>query len=376
MRCKDDHRCDVIVTYCWNRVGYTILKSLSRKGLKVVVGDTSNTNICSKSHYVTDNFVYPDPFINEDEFIQTLKEAVAKYQPKILLPTHDEGIVIARHKDEFPGIIIPIESEELLEKLSDKDVCTHIAESIGIPCPKFIDDFEHCEYPIVVKTKIGNSAKGVYFPKSKDEVYPLMEKYGRENLLMEEFIGGSDYSVDVVRQNDFMFATVYKAIMTKTEGGGTTTQRELVDEPELAEYGKKLVKYVGYNGVIGLDFRKDDEHNRIAFIEANARYTGGLATPVKAGFDIPYIHYCLATTGKYDEPIHVKYGTKTKWILGDVITFVTRLVHMSFKKNDFSKLVSFKFDGFDDFEKGDVKAFVGEMTYYFMKLVKNGKLNP
>ena len=42
--------CDVILTYCWNRVGYTILKSLHQKGLKVWAVDTSKKNICSMSN--------------------------------------------------------------------------------------------------------------------------------------------------------------------------------------------------------------------------------------------------------------------------------------------------------------------------------------
>ena len=37
--------CDVIVTYCWNRVGYNILRSLSNKGLKVWAADTSRHEI-------------------------------------------------------------------------------------------------------------------------------------------------------------------------------------------------------------------------------------------------------------------------------------------------------------------------------------------
>ena len=45
--------CDVILTYCWNRVGYTILKSLHQKGLKVWAVDTSKKNICSMSKFCT-----------------------------------------------------------------------------------------------------------------------------------------------------------------------------------------------------------------------------------------------------------------------------------------------------------------------------------
>ena len=30
---RKHNRCDVLVTYCWNRVGYNILRSLSARGL-------------------------------------------------------------------------------------------------------------------------------------------------------------------------------------------------------------------------------------------------------------------------------------------------------------------------------------------------------
>jgi hypothetical protein len=34
------------------------------------------------------------------------------------------------------------------------------------------------------------------------------------------------------------------------------------------------------------------------------------------------------------------------------------------------------FDAFDDYRKDDKKAILGEMSYYFEKLIKSRKLNP
>ena len=31
-----EKKCDIILTYCWNRVGYTIQRTLTEKGLKVM----------------------------------------------------------------------------------------------------------------------------------------------------------------------------------------------------------------------------------------------------------------------------------------------------------------------------------------------------
>lgn len=375
MACK----CDVIVTYCWNRVGYNIVRSLSSRGLKVWTADTSKKNICSMSKFCEGSFTYPDPFKDESAFIDCLSRKIEQLKPRVLLPTHDESVIIMKNRDRFPkDLLIPYESEELLLTLANKISATKLAATVGVPIPRVYDSSEDViSFPVVFKTAIGNSAKGVHFPETKEELTKLEAKYLGENVLLEEWIGGSDYSVDCVRWKGFYKAAVYHALVTKTDGGGTTTQREIVHMPDLEKYAQMLLDYVDYHGVCGLDFRYDSESGRCAFIEVNARFTGGIATPIAAGFDIPWIIYKLATDGKYEDTISIKIGTKTKWILGDIITFVGRLLSCKFVMSEMKQVFSFNgFDAFDDFRKDDKKAFIGEMLYYFEKLIKNKKLNP
>lgn len=370
-------KADVIVTYCWNRVGYNIIKSLHKKGLKVVVGDTSKWNICSLSRFCDDSFVYADPFTNEKQFLSDLTEAIKKYRPKVVIPTHDESLIIARNKEKLPkDVIIATEDYDKLNMLSNKYEATKLALSLGIPCPSFVEDYKKHSFPIVIKTKFGNSAKGVFIPKTPVEAERVFRDLAKEDYFIEEYFKGNDYSVDCLRYNDFFYATCYKALVTKTDGGGTTTQRVIVNNKELIAYTKLLVDQTNYQGVCGIDYKVNEETGAIAFIEVNTRYTGGLATPIAAGFDIPYIHYCLVTDGKYEQPISVKTGTKTKWILGDIIALVTKLSQRTLKKNELKQILKWRFDGYDDFSNDDKKAILGEMAYYFNKLVKNRKLNP
>ncbi len=372
-------RCDVLVTYCWNRVGYTILRSLASHGLKVWAADTSKVNICSLSRFCAGSFTYPDPFKEEERFIETLKAKVAELRPRVLMPTHDESVVIMRHRDEFPGdLVIPYESADKLLALANKAVSTEMARRAGVAVPEVYGSADDVKrYPVVLKTVMGNSAKGVFFPKTKDELLRLMDAHKGEETLLEEWIGGTDYSVDCVRWDGFCKTSVYHALVTKTDGGGTTTQREMVDMPRLEAEAMKLLEAVDFHGVCGLDFRYDPETGRVAYIETNARFTGGLATPVAAGFDMPWVLYCLATAGRYDNPVDVRIGTRTKWILGDAITLVGRLMSLRWNAKEMRRVFSMRgFDGFDDFRRDDIKAFLGEAYYYFEKLVKNRKLNP
>lgn len=372
-------RCDVIVTYCWNRVGYNILRSLASKGLNVWVADTSTYNICSLSNYCSGKFVYPDPFTKEDEFIECLVGKIEELKPRVLIPTHDESLVIMRNCHRFPkDLIIPYDNVEKLLMLSNKALATQIAKNVGVPIPKVYNSPDDVKYfPCVFKTVIGNSAKGVYFPKNRNELETLLERHKNTDTLIEEIIGGSDYSVDCIRWNGFWKSSVYHALVTKTDGGGTTTQREIVEFPELIGYAKRILDKVDYQGVCGIDFRYDPITKKIAFIEVNARFTGGIATPIAAGFDIPIVLYSLATEGQYNKMIDLRTGTKTKWILGDFITLVGRAISFNFNKKEWMQIMKFRgFDNFDDFYSDDYKAFFGEMSYYLIKLIKNGKLNP
>lgn len=371
--------CDVIITYCWNRVGYNIMRSLASHGLKVWAADISKKNICSVSKYCAGSFIYPDPFKGEQQFIECLLKKIEELKPKMLLPTHDESVVIMRNKHLFPkDLLIPYADSNLLETLANKAESTKIATTIGIPTPSTYSSVEEVTtYPVVFKTVFGNSAKGVFFPANKQELDKLTQKYATEEYLIEEWIGGTDYSVDCIRWDGFWKSSVYHALVTKTDGGGTTTQREIVDVPKLEKHAKKLLDHFNYQGVCGLDFRYDPETGRIAYIETNARFTGGLATPIAAGFDIPWILYKLATEGEYNEPVNIKIGTKTKWILGDIITLVGRIISLKWSAKEMKQVFSFSgFDSFDDFFKDDKKAILGEMSYYFEKLIKNRKLNP
>ncbi len=368
----------VLVTYCWNRVGYNIVRSLTAHNIDVYVADTSDINICSMSKFVKGNFIYPDPFYEEDAFIKRILEIIDQLRPDILLPTHDEALAIAKHKDKFPSwLIIPIANYQLLHDLSNKYISTLLAESVGVPTPHLFKNIEEIKsYPVVFKGAVSNSAKDVYFPENVEELNELIQQYKGQKTLIEEKCSGDDYSVDCIRGNNYFQASVYRALVTKTIGGGTTTQRVIVDHPDLIDYAKRILDKVDYQGVCGMDFKVDDKTGQVGFIEINARYTGGLATPIAAGFDIPYIHYCLSTGKDFNRDFKVRIGTRTKWLLGDVITFVGRILSLDLSLKEFLQLLDFNFDAFDDFRKDDKRAILGELSYYFEKLVKNRKLNP
>ena len=58
---------------------------------------------------------------------------------RVLIPSHDETELLARHRKTLPpDIILPVASHELLAKANDKAFVQRHAESLGIPTPRLI----------------------------------------------------------------------------------------------------------------------------------------------------------------------------------------------------------------------------------------------
>lgn len=136
------------------------------------------------SKYCAGSFVYPDPFKEEKAFIQVLKDKIKELRPKVLMPTHDESVVIMRHRDELPEeLIIPYENSDKLLLLANKAKSTELARKAGVAVPKIyqsVDDVTN--YPVVFKTVIGNSAKGVFFPRIKKNFLDLWKSISMKKL--------------------------------------------------------------------------------------------------------------------------------------------------------------------------------------------------
>lgn len=384
--------CDVLVTYSWNRVGYCILRDLTDHGLKVVVADTSKYNICSMSNRKYKSVTYADPFTDTQRFIQDLCNIINEYQPKVLLPTHEETLIIAKYRDQLPETtIIPIKDFDSLLKAHNKISAAKIAEEAGVPVPKIyypqnIEELETLKtsfhYPMVLKLPKSNAAKGVFYAHSFDELKELFEQYYDDKadkvdkLYLQEYAEGTGYGASFLYDNGrAVTGFVHKRLTEKTHTGGVSTRRISVKNEKLLEYGQRLLDRMEWHGPAMVEFKYDEETDQAWFIEINPRYWGSLPLPVAAGLSIPYWHYCIATNTPF-EVNDYKEGIVSKWILGECITLVERIVKRKLTWAEFKSIVSFKADNYDDLKKDDIKAFFGELLYYFLKLVKSRKLNP
>ena len=148
--------------------------------------------------------------------------------------------VLSAHKNEFPGILIPLDSPEKIKLLDNKSSACALAAELGIPQP-----------------------------------------------LVQEYIEGENVCVDTLRCPDGGFyAAAYRVLEPK--GKGVSTLRAPADEPELSAICGKMLEHIDYHGICGFDFRRSIT-GETYFLEANPRFSGGLETTLASGLDLPWL---------------------------------------------------------------------------------------
>jgi len=385
---KNNLQCDVILTYGWNRVAYSILRNLTKNGLNVVVADESKYNMCSISKYAMSSFQYPSPFVEPELFIEKLLEMIDLYKPKVLMPCHEESFVIAKYLHKFPkDLKIPISPYETLLEAHDKLKASNIAKKIGVPVPQIYDvssinDLESkkdsFKYPIVLKLPNSNASKGVFYAYNFNELKSLyLEEFDENNkLYIQEYITGVGYGASFIYDNgEIISGFVHKRLLEKTHTGGVSTKRISVKNEQLFDYGKALLDDLKWNGPAMVEFKYNEEKKQAWFIEINARYWGSLPLPIAAGLDIPYWHY-LSSIKQISPVKDYQEDIVSQWVLGSFITLAERIVTKKLSWEELKLILDFRADNYDDLKADDLRAFAGELFYYFSKFLKTGSTNP
>ena len=390
----------ILVTYGWCRTAYVVAESLAKAGYAVYGCDDSRWNMLSCSRHVRGSDVVSNPFRSPREFVRDLAAVVGKRRIDILLPVHEDALAVRRFSDLLPNdlMVIAPDLEDLLVGV-DKRAIVRVAEKAGVPVPETFEPATAAETseaavklgdPLILKTRRGNSGKGVMFVKSHADAAALWSGMirrfglpsGREPIV-QEYIEGDLYGSCFLASGGSVKAVFLEKYLRWKEGKfGTSVLREPLDWPLLAEYTRKIAKELRWTGIGHLDFVGRREENRAWLLEMNPRFWGALNMAVQNGYDFPLGLVTMYEKGEPDPTAFLPKAepVKSLWIVGELIA--------GLKENGRSKTASLitsfwriLFPGpgvvYDDFRWGDPLAVAAEAGQYLLRYWKSGlSFNP
>ena len=351
----------VLVTDASERTALAVIRSLGKRGIKVLAADATRFNAGFLSKYCIHKVIYPSPIEDKEKFVESLLRLVKNTRLDLMVPITDFTMIpILERKEEFEQYVkVAAPPYEVAMKAYDKFQTISIAEECGVPHPKtlLIDDVktlsevaDELNYPAVIKPRmkvfwkngraIMMKVTSINYAYNKGD---LLSKYNMlmnklkviappDFFLVQEYVQGVGYGVEVLMNDssNLIALFMHKRLREYPVTGGASTLRVSVWNRRLAEYSIKLLKEMKWQGVAMVEFKLDEKNGSTNLMEINGRFWGSLPLAINAGVDFPYLLYKVMIE-KQTFPIGgYKLGFTERWLIpGDVLWLFDSLLRNS-----------------------------------------------
>ena len=236
------------------------------------------------AHLYKNEKIFTVPNINEENFKSVIKNIITEHKIDVYIPGIDEEILIAIEISKKMGIQVLSPAEAFVKLCLDKFELMKILNTHEISTIEtyMADEYnEDFDYPIFLKPNIGRGSRGIKKIDNLNEyeAYFILEEYKKEEVLVQPFIGGDEYTVSVTVNNlNQLIAVVPKIVLTKQ---GITKHAQSIKHEKIEKICKKIVDLLNPNGSFNVQLKLLD--NEIYIFEINPRFSTTLVLSVASG---------------------------------------------------------------------------------------------
>ena len=231
------------------------------------------------------------PAAADPGFVLHLLGLCRRHAIDVLVPTVDSELLsVARASDDFAaaGVRLLLASEATLALCLDKLALLDACEAV-VPVGRHgaLDaafDPRDWEFPLIVKPRAGSGSRGIKKFASRERLETLPRN---AHLLVQEFLPGDEYSVDVLASGDGRIVAAVPRERLKVDSGVAVTARTLHD-PLLEEYACRVAVHIGLRYAANIQFRRNAA-GVPTLLEVNARFPGTMPLTVQSGVNMPLL---------------------------------------------------------------------------------------
>ena len=342
----------VLVTDADRGSSVHIIRSLGRKGWRVIAADSNPRSLGFRSHYAQQRLLYPQPETAPDRVVDLLYQTVVEEGVDLLIPVTDEIIhVLTYQRERFEKVCrLAVADTAALEQVTDKSRTLALAQRLAVPVPatKVVHTTEEAReaaaslrWPLVLKPAVSRvycPERGVIekfsvsYADSLDSLVERMEPFsGRHSVLLQEYCEGVGEGVELLAYRGRAVAVFqHRRLAEVPLTGGCSAWRESVPlSPELYAHASRLVEALNWTGLVMVEFRVGKEASDARLMEINGRVWGSLPLAVLSGMDFPSRLanlYCDGPPATNGEPIsEYRVGVRA-FHLELILNWITRVI--------------------------------------------------
>jgi carbamoyl-phosphate synthase large subunit len=261
-------------------------RAAKRLGIKsnIVAGDCSDT---APALYFADKRCKL-PRISEPNYIKAIQRACIQHDIALVVPTIDTDLLLLAENKQViereTNAKVLISDSSVVRICRDKITTQRFMEENNFGMPKMYSDDEimsdELAYPLFIKPKAGSSSINTFKIHNKAELHTYMNIIA--DPIVQEFIEGEEYTVDVFLDFSSTTITVVPRIRIATRSG-EISKGKIVKDREIIQDVTKLMTVLKPIGHITVQLMKTDKG--IRYIEVNPRFGGGAPMSIQSGAD-------------------------------------------------------------------------------------------
>ena len=287
------------------------------------------------------------PFAQDAGFVESVLSLCRRKNIQAVLPLVTKELMpLSQHIHEFEqaGTKLLVSPASSLEIANNKSRLYEFLQWRGLPVPDFrvidgssppateqfktaVVELGYPTKPICFKPSVSNGSRGFRIVAQNVNELDLLLNYKPDStyislpdairilssgtfpeLLVSEYLPGEEYSVDCLANHGESVLVVPR--LRKRMINGISVEGEFIQEENIIEYCKKIIKELQLHGNIGIQVKKAAA-GQFLLLEINPRVQGTISAALGAGVNLPV----LAVKQELGLPISpgellIKWGTK------------------------------------------------------------------
>lgn len=317
------------------------VRSLSRQGHAVWVGESDSWSKAGLSRFCSGTFRYALPQKDPDQFLNDILQQCRDQPGTFVLPTTETTtLLLSAHRTKLfaAGARMVLPDHVDLLRAVDKGHTTGLAAALGIATPRTacvnsLADAqsvgEKLRFPVVLKPRssqevshagsVRTTGRTLYAADARqlEDGYLAMSSKC-SYFLAQEFVEGTGTGYFALMNHGHLRAEfAHRRIRdVHPTGSGSALRESILPDPEIRRSSMALLQALNWHGVAMVEYRLRDDGIPV-FLEVNGRFWHSLALPCFAGVDFPALMGRIAEAGDIDPVAGYRVGVRCRWLIGD-----------------------------------------------------------
>lgn len=252
----------------------------------------------------------------DERRLQSIIDLAHTIRPDIILPIEHHTIrLLSTYREKITAIaaLPPLASPDAIDTAGDKWLLANLLKREQIPFPDTVfvqkdgpipeDALKHLDYPVLSKPLGEDSGSGIVLLENYNNLINHLQNARFGNIIVQSFIQGHDVDCSVLcKDGEIKAYTIQKGVASGRERFSPPSVVDFIQENEILEHTKKLMRALNWSGVAHIDFRYDSTKNIHRVLEVNPRFWGSVIASVSAGVNFPYLACLLALKQDFEIP--------------------------------------------------------------------------